>query len=279
MRLLPLPHSRRPPAAPQPSAATRLRVVGLLACCALLAAGSEQLSAQGPGYGGSSALHATRTQLESLVTAAESQANSGKEKERRRKRDEATRLRERLRDGDFQPGDQIVMEVQGEDSLNDTLTVRAGRQLQIPNFAPIALNGVLRSELSGFLTKELSRYLKSPVVRATSLIRIEVAGQVARPGYYAVPSDALVSNAVMLAGGPTPNGDLKRITIRRADSEVMDEETTQNAVRDGQTLDQLNIRAGDEVVVGELKRRNIGTTIQILSGAATIIFGILAATR
>ena len=100
-----------------------------------------------------------------------------------------------------------------------------------------------------------------------------------RPGYYAVPSDVLVSDAIMLAGGPTASGDLKRITIRRADKEVMDESTTQDAIRGGQTLDQLNLRAGDEVLVGDLKRRNIGTTVQILTGLATIGFGILAATR
>jgi polysaccharide export outer membrane protein len=228
---------------------------------------------------GASPLHATRTQLESLATVAENQSSEGKDRDRERKRDEARRLRERLREGDFQAGDQIILEVQGETALSDTFAVRAGRQLVLPGMTPISLDGVLRSELSDYLSKELTRYLKSPSLRATSLIRIEVAGQVARPGYYAVPSDVLVSDAIMLAGGPTAGGDLKRISIRRADKEVMSESATQDAIRGGQTLDQLNLRAGDEVVVGELKRRNIGTTVQILTGLATIGFGILAATR
>jgi protein involved in polysaccharide export with SLBB domain len=265
------------------SAATRLRVAVTLACCATLAVGAaaaRPASAQSPmGGRAPSALHATRTQLESLATVAERQASAGKDRERQRKRDEAGRLRERLREGDFQAGDQIVLEVQGEPTLSDTFSVRSPRQLLLPGAAPIALDGVLRSELTEHLTKELSRYLKSPTVRATSLVRLQVTGQVARPGYYAMPSDVLVSDAIMIAGGPTASGDLKKITINRGDKEVMDQGETQDAIRGGLTLDQLNVRAGDEVLVGELKRRSVGTAVQVLAGIATIAFGVLAATR
>ena len=265
------------------SAATRVRVAVTLACCATLAVGAaaaRPASAQTPRDGrASSTSHATRTQLESLVTVAERQASTGKDRERQRKRDEAGRLRERLRAGDFQAGDQIVLDVQGEPTLSDTFSVRAPRQLLLPGAAPIALDGVLRSELTEHLTKELSRYLKSPAVRATSLVRLQITGQVARPGYYAMPSDVLVSDAIMIAGGPTASGDLKKISINRGDQEVMDQGETQEAIRGGLTLDQLNVRAGDEVLVGELKRRSVGTAVQVLAGIATIAFGVIAATR
>src|SRR6266853_6499932 len=61
---------------------------------------------------------------------------------RSRARAQAAQVRERLRDGDFQVGDRIMLRVEGEAGLTDTFTVRGGRELVLPSIGSVPLSGV-----------------------------------------------------------------------------------------------------------------------------------------
>src|SRR5687768_2701497 len=90
--------------------------------------------AQAPSTQPSRNTQASRDELMILAADAERQAASaGAEEMRQQKLLEATELRERLRDGDFQVGDRIVLSVRGDSALTDTFVVRAGRTLSLPN--------------------------------------------------------------------------------------------------------------------------------------------------
>ena len=99
----------------------------------------------------------------------------------------------------FQAGDRILLRVEGDSALSDTFTVVAGPALRLPIFGEISLAGVSRSDLEAHLTRELGRYIKNPVVQARALIRVSVLGEVTRPGFYAVPVDLVLPDALMLA--------------------------------------------------------------------------------
>ena len=189
---------------------------------------------------------------------------------------EAAAIRQRLRDGDFQVGDRIVVTVQGETFLTDTFTVRTGRTISFPNLPDISLQGVLRRELNDHLKREIGKYVRDPSVKATSLIRIAVMGEVARPGYYSVPSDYLASDAIMAAGGPTPLAELKKSTLRRGNSILLDRAGMQQAIAAGATLDKLDVRPGDELVVGKKTQRNWQTIAYIVGSALGIVGTIIA---
>jgi hypothetical protein len=173
-----------------------------------------------------------------------------------RRRAEAAAIRTRLRDGDFQVGDMIVLNVVGVEQFSDTFPVRAGRTLQLPDVAPIPLGGVLRTELQPHLQRHIARYVINPTVQAYSLVRVAVAGAVARPGFYEVRPDAPVSEAVMSAGGLARDGDATKMSVRRAGRVVIPESQLRTSVAMGATLDDLNVRPGDELRVGERARRN-----------------------
>jgi protein involved in polysaccharide export with SLBB domain len=189
---------------------------------------------------------------------------------------EAEALRQRLAEGDFQPGDRIVLRVSGESTLTDTFTVRAGRALALPNLPEIALKGVLRSELDDYLTKQIGQYIRNPDVDATSLIRVAVLGAVNRPGFYNLPAEMLVGDAVMSAGGPLSNADVRKTVIRRGQVEVASRKRVQDAYARGASLDQLNLHGGDEIVVGQKSGGTMGAlqTAGLISG---ILFGVAAA--
>lgn len=195
----------------------------------------------------------TRDDLERLVTFYEEVLASPAYSDRMKSEARASveRVRDRLTAGDFRVGDRIVLSVQGEPELPDTVAVETGPQIVLPLFGEIPLAGVLRSEIEPHLTRELSRFINDPVVRAQGLMRLSVQGQVTAPGFYVVPADMLVTDALMVAGGPGPAADLEALRIERGPEPLLTGAAVQEAMREGRTLDQLNMQAGDQIVLPE----------------------------
>ena len=183
---------------------------------------------------------------------------------------------DRLVRGDYRVGDRILVEVEGEEGIPDVLMVEPGPAVTFPVIGSISLEGVLRSELREHLTRELGRYIQDPVVRARSMMRISVQGAVGQPGFYVVPASALVGEVIMQAGGPAGNADLDDLRIERAGTVFLEGETLGTALVEGASLDQLNLRAGDQLVVGVSGPRPWVSNI-LRYGiviASTLLFGI-----
>jgi hypothetical protein len=223
---------------------------------------------------------ATRESLEARAVAAESAlAAASSEELREARRADAWALRERLRAGDFHPGDRVALVVEGHATMSDTFTVRTGKTLLIPDLPEIALAGVLRAELHDHLTREIGRFVREPKIRVSPLMRVAVLGNVGRPGFYGLPADALLSDAIMLAGGPAPDADLARSTVRRAAERLFGSGDVSAALSNGMTLDQLDIRAGDEIIIGEKRNFNLMTAIQTIGVASSLLLALFAANR
>ncbi len=55
----------------------------------------------------------------------------------------------------------------------------------------------------------------------------------------------------MAAGGPAANANIDAIRVERGDSRVWEGDRLQQAMIEGRTLDQLNVRAGDRIFIPE----------------------------
>jgi hypothetical protein len=218
---------------------------------------------------------ASRAQLESFADRAERMAVDPKTKasEREGYREQASNVRERLRDGDFRVGDQIQLRVEGDSSLRGTFTVQAPRVLVLPNIPEIQLDGILRSELREHLTAQLAHYLRDPRITVTPLLQVAVVGEVRTPGFYRVPAEMPLSDLMMQAGGPTPAANLSSTSVRRGSAEIASARSVSEALAAGSTLDQLSLRAGDEIVVGQTKSFSATSWLQPLA----LISGIVVA--
>jgi protein involved in polysaccharide export with SLBB domain len=139
-------------------------------------------------------------------------------------------------------------------ALSDSFTVEQGPAVQLPTVGRVSLVGVLHSELEDYLTKELAKYIRDPVVRARASIRITVTGEVGQPGFYAVPSQLLVTDVLARAGQITSRADIGKIRIERAGKTIWDNEALGPEIVEGRTLDQLGVRAGDRIIVGGSSR-------------------------
>jgi protein involved in polysaccharide export with SLBB domain len=184
--------------------------------------------------------------------------------------DAAARINLRLTEGDFQPGDHILLAVTAETTLTDTFVVAPDRSLHLPPpvSGDVSLRGILRSELEPHLTSFISRYVRGPVVRANPLVRLSVQGEVAHAGFYGVPANGLLSDALMAAGGTTQNANLKKLKVERAGETILEDDGVRRALASSLTLDQLGLRNGDEISIG---RKRGGTMVDGLRVTALIV--------
>jgi protein involved in polysaccharide export with SLBB domain len=215
---------------------------------------------------------ATRAQLQALAISTEADAAKAPDAAtRQQKQMQAATIRARLRDGDFDVGDRVLLSIRGDSTIADTVTVRAGRMIKLENMPDITLQGVLRSELQDYLTTQLARYIKRPDVQTTSLVRVAVMGAVAKPGFYQLPADLALADAIMLAGGPTTTADVDRTQIKRGEDVIYSPQLLGQEVAKGATLDQLNIRPGDQILIGERHKTNWGLVASIVGITAGLV--------
>ena len=187
------------------------------------------------------------------------------------------------RSAPFQAGDRILLRVEGDSALSDTFTVvtgPTGPALRLPDIGEISLSGVPRGDLEAHLTRELGRFIKDPVVQARALIRVSVVGQVARPGFYAVPIDLVLPDALMLAGGATQAGRVDRMSIQRGTVSLWDGDKLQAAIARGATVDELGMQAGDRLQVpSQRDPESSWRIVGIIVGSLATAIGIIALTR
>jgi len=125
-----------------------------------------------------------------------------------------------------------------------------------------------RSELQAHLTHRLAQNLRDPIVRARAFVRLSIQGAVARPGYYAVPAEAPLSDALMAAGGTTTEADMRHLRVERAGEPIWQDATLQQVIAEGRTLDEAGLVAGDQLVV---PRRGGGNVMHVLQVGAFLL--------
>jgi protein involved in polysaccharide export with SLBB domain len=201
-------------------------------------------------------------------------------------------IRARLAEGDFRVGDRIKLAVEGdthepdgpgassvERQLTDTFTVGPEQELTLPVIGVVALRGVLRSELEARLRREVSLVIRDPVVHARSLIRLSVQGAVVRPGYYSLPTDAVLSDALMAAGGTGPDAKLAKLRIERDGKAIWEGEPLRRALAEGRTVDDIGLRVGDQFVVPRRGGAGVISGLQVVALVVSIPVAIYTLTR
>ena len=179
--------------------------------------------------------------------------------------------------GDFALGDQILLEVEGDSQFTHVFSVGPGPALTLPVIGAISLSGVRRVDVEAYLGQQLARYLKNPVVRAKVMVRLGVLGEVEHPGYYAVAAGAVVSDALMAAGGPTKDAKFTAARIEREGKGLYEGNAFQDAFARGMTVEGLGLRTGDRIVVP--RRADPESKWRIIAIIAGIPAAILIATQ
>jgi polysaccharide export outer membrane protein len=155
----------------------------------------------------------------------------------------------------LQPGDVILVSVWNEESLAQPVLVRPDGGISFPLVGDLQAEGRTVEELTGDITRRLSRYIPDPVVTVTLEQipgnRIYILGSVNKPGDFEISRDVDVMQALAMAGGLTPFANRKGIKVlrERNGTEVSIPFNYNDIIRGRNLSQNINLRAGDVVVV------------------------------
>ena len=117
------------------------------------------------------------------------------------------------------PGDEIRLQVWGSVEFATSLVIDRNGQVQIPKVGVISLTGVTVAELVPTIKAQLAKVITNFNVNASlgrlRSIQVYVVGQARQPGTYAVSSLSTLVNALFASGGPSTNGSMRAIELRR----------------------------------------------------------------
>jgi protein involved in polysaccharide export with SLBB domain len=141
------------------------------------------------------------------------------------------------------------------------------------------MRGVLRAEAAAQVTSFIARFVRMPVVSVRPLVRVAVAGEVTRAGFYPVPADAPLSEVLMVAHGVTASGDLGKVEVKRDRRTLLDPRSWRDAVSRGLTVDDAGLRDGDAVFVGRSNRGDLEGRLRFLWVVVSLAGGVYGLTR
>lgn len=171
----------------------------------------------------------------------------------------------------LRPGDAVQVRVWREEDLSGRFTVDDRGIVTVPLLGERHVAGLEPAELRDNLLADYREYLQNPSIEVTVLRRINILGAVTQPGLYPVDATISLSEALGMAGGITPTGDEDDIRV------VRDGRVIHRALDQATLVGAVDIRSGDQVVVGEKGwfARNPGALLGSLLGAAAVILTAL----
>jgi polysaccharide export outer membrane protein len=154
--------------------------------------------------------------------------------------------------------DVLKIHVWKDAELSSQVTVRPDGTVTLPLLGELHAAGQTPSQLTREVTRRLAKFVReenavvSVAVVEVNSYRYTVLGNVAQPGIFSPRYYVTITQAVAMAGGPTPFANLDRTTIIRSDDKGHQRKIPINldSLRKGERLEQnLVLLAGDTVLV------------------------------
>jgi len=140
------------------------------------------------------------------------------------------------------------------DLLSDDYVIDGKGYVIFPIIGRIKVKGMTVAHLEEKLVEQYKPYMKDPIIVITPLIRVVMIGAFNKPGSYRIDPKSSLWELVELAGGPNEGCDLRKMKVERGGEVVVD--NLLKSFEQGYSLDDVNIRSGDQIIAPY--RRRIG---------------------
>ena len=168
----------------------------------------------------------------------------------------------------LEPGDVVKVTVWREKDLTGQFEVDETGRLTLPMLGPMRVLGRPWHALRDSLLTEYGRQLRNPSVVLTPLRRVQVLGEVTKPGQYLADPTLSLAGLVALAGGATPQGDLRRIRVVRKGRTIIASAAIETLLLDS------GVHSNDQIFVGRrpwLERNGAFLASALISTASIVI--------
>lgn len=157
------------------------------------------------------------------------------------------------------PGDEVIIDIWGANQNTIRQTISPDGNISIENLGLVYLNGMNVKEAENYLRKELNKIYSgitdenpSSEIKVTlgqiRTIQINVMGEVALPGTYALSSFSTIFHALYRAGGVNNLGSLRNIHLMRNGKKIASVDVYE-FILNGKTMSDLRLQEGDVIIV------------------------------
>ncbi len=150
------------------------------------------------------------------------------------------------------PGDEVVVQIYGLLDGDARLMVDRNGQISIPKVGTFRLAGTKASQLESVLRSQISKtyanYQLSATLGQLRSIQIFVVGQARQPGVFTVSSLSTLVSALFETGGPSVNGSLRNIQLKR-DGRIVSTIDLYQFIRQGDKSADAQLQPGDVIVI------------------------------
>jgi protein involved in polysaccharide export with SLBB domain len=156
------------------------------------------------------------------------------------------------------PGDELIVRAWGSIDADMRATVDRNGQINLPKVGSFNVAGVRASDLERHLRAQIGRVYTNFNLNVTlgqlRGLKVFVVGPAQRPGVYTLASQSTILSAVAAAGGPGPNGSMRKVGLRR-DGKLIAELDVYEFLVQGDKSNDLQLAAGDVIVFGPVGPR------------------------
>ena len=124
------------------------------------------------------------------------------------------------------PGDELLIQSWGQVTLNGRFMIDRAGNVYIPQVGPVRLAGLTFGQVQDYLKGQMGKVFRNFDLNVNMgqlrSIQVFVVGQARRPGNYTVSSLSTLVNTLFASGGPTPQGSMRHIQLKRGNKLVAD---------------------------------------------------------
>lgn len=149
------------------------------------------------------------------------------------------------------PGDEVKLLLWGRVNAQYNLVVDRDGKITVPQIGPLFVAGMTFEDMSKQVIKQSEQIVGTNVdisMGSLKTIPVFVLGDVRRPGAYTIGSFATITDALLMAGGPTEIGTMRHIQLKRKGQLVTTFDLYDLLLKGDKTKD-LTLLAGDVVFV------------------------------
>jgi polysaccharide export outer membrane protein len=175
------------------------------------------------------------------------------------------------RRGELVPGDALRVTVFREPDLTGEYPVDQNGVVVFPLLGERRVLGMAADSLEQVLVQAYREFLRDPAINVTVLRRVSVLGEVREPGLYPVDLTMSLNEALALAGGVSPNGNLNDIRLIRGPDVMLRD------MEGGVPLSATPLMSGDQIFVGQRSwlSRNMALVTALITVSASLTIALL----
>lgn len=151
------------------------------------------------------------------------------------------------------PGDSVRIVVWRKPEFSGDFVVAPDGSITHPLYRTVRVAGVPFATAETNVRQFLARFEENPQFVMEPLVRVAVSGEVGRPQVFAVRPETSIGEAVARAGGPTEDGNWRRIRVLRLEPSGRQQELYVDLSDPTAGSSTLPVRSGDQIVIDRRK--------------------------